>query len=140
MGHALLASKPDEVLHMDYLFMGPSQLGYKYLLLMKDDLSGYLWLVPARQATASQRTDALLSWFAAFGVVYTWVTDRGSHFANQVIQGVCKALRARHHFTTAYLHGLMAPLSAHARKYYVRYARFYLSSACSRMNGLQLRT
>jgi hypothetical protein len=36
---------PIEIGHF-YLYMGPSKAGYKYLLLTKDDLSEYLWLVP----------------------------------------------------------------------------------------------
>jgi hypothetical protein len=101
-GQALHASKPNEVLHMDYLYMGPSSVGYKYLLLLKDDLSSYLWLVPAKSADAKTTVDALVEWFAAFGVVSIWVSDRGSHFKNRVIDGVRKALRTQHHFTTAY--------------------------------------
>jgi hypothetical protein len=46
--------------------------------------------------------DALTDWFAAFGVSSTWVSDRGSHFKNVVIDGARRALRSRHHFTTAY--------------------------------------
>jgi hypothetical protein len=82
--------------------MGPSDKGYKYLLLIKDDLSGYLWLVPCVSADTVSTVDALMMWFAAFGVAMLWVSDRGSHFKNQVMDGVRKALRSQHHFTTAY--------------------------------------
>jgi hypothetical protein len=43
----LHATKPNEILHFDFLYIGLSRDGkYQYLLLLKDDLSGYLWLVP----------------------------------------------------------------------------------------------
>jgi hypothetical protein len=101
-GEALHASKPNEVLHMDYLYMGPSTVGCKYVLLLKDDLSGYLWLVPAVAADAETTVDALVTWFAAFCMTSTWVSDRGSHFKNRVMTAVRQTLRTQHHFTTAY--------------------------------------
>jgi transposase InsO family protein len=82
--------------------MGPSEKGYKYLHLIKDDLSGYLWLVPCASADTVSTVDALMTRFTAFGVAMLWVSDRGSHFKNQVMEGVRKALRSQHHFTTAY--------------------------------------
>jgi hypothetical protein len=39
-----------------------------------------------------------MRWFAVFGVVLLWISDRGSHFKNEVVQ---KELKAKHHFTTA---------------------------------------
>jgi RNase H-like domain found in reverse transcriptase/Integrase zinc binding domain len=39
-GQVLHASLPNEIIHFDFLYMGPSQAGLKYLLLIKDDLSG----------------------------------------------------------------------------------------------------
>jgi RNase H-like domain found in reverse transcriptase/Reverse transcriptase (RNA-dependent DNA polymerase)/Integrase core domain/Integrase zinc binding domain len=102
LGQALHASSPNEVIHFDYLYMGPSEAGFKYLLLIKDDLSGYVWLVPTQAADAAATVDALTLWFAAFGVVKTWVSDQGSHFKNQVMDSVRKTLRSQHHFTTAY--------------------------------------
>jgi hypothetical protein len=63
---------------MNYLYMGPSTAGYKYLLLLKDDLSSYVWLVPAESADAKTTVKALVAWFAAFGISKIWVSDRGT--------------------------------------------------------------
>jgi Integrase zinc binding domain len=47
LGTQLHATKPNEILHFDFLYIMLSRDGkYQYLLLLKDDLSGYLWLVP----------------------------------------------------------------------------------------------
>jgi hypothetical protein len=47
LGTQLHAIKPNEILHFDFLYIGLSRDDkYQYLLLLKDDLSGYLWLVP----------------------------------------------------------------------------------------------
>jgi transposase InsO family protein len=60
-----------------------------------------LWLVPCRTADAAATVDALMRWFAVFDVVVLWISDRGSHFKNEVVQRVQKELKAKHHFTTA---------------------------------------
>jgi hypothetical protein len=74
---------------------------YQYLLLLKDNLSGYLCLVTCRTADAAATVDALMRWFAVFSVVLLWISDRGSHCKNEVVQRVQKELKAKHHFTTA---------------------------------------
>jgi Integrase core domain/Integrase zinc binding domain len=102
LGTQLHATKLNEILHFDFLYIGLSRDGkYQYLLLLKDDLSGYLWLVPCRTADAAATVDSLMRWFAVFGVVLLWISDRGSHFKNEVVQRVQKELKAKHHFTTA---------------------------------------
>jgi hypothetical protein len=59
LGTQLHATKPNEILHFDYLYIGLSRDGkYQYLLLLKDDLSGYLWLVPCRTVDAAATVDA----------------------------------------------------------------------------------
>jgi hypothetical protein len=46
LGTQLHATKPNEILHFYFLYIGLSKDGkYQHLLLLKDDLSGYLWLV-----------------------------------------------------------------------------------------------
>ena len=77
MGHALLADKPNEIIHFDFLFMGASQTDEEYVLIIKDDLSSYTWLLPAKDTDGKTAAECLLKWFAAFGVVQTWVSDRG---------------------------------------------------------------
>jgi hypothetical protein len=54
LGSQLHTAKPNEILHFDFLYIGLSRDGkYQSLLLLKDDLSGYLWLVPCRTADAA---------------------------------------------------------------------------------------
>jgi hypothetical protein len=56
--------------------------------------------VPCRTPYAAATVDALMRWFAVFGVVLLWISDRGSHFKNEVVRRVQKELKANHHFTT----------------------------------------
>jgi hypothetical protein len=45
---------------------------------------------------------ALLRWFADFGVVSVRVSDRGIHFKNAVVQHLQRHIKSRHHYTLAY--------------------------------------
>jgi Integrase zinc binding domain len=71
LGEAIHADKPNEVLHFDYLYMGPSNKEDQYLLILKDDLSGYVWLTASPSADSETTADALVRWFSSFGVVRT---------------------------------------------------------------------
>ncbi|GMF39033.1 unnamed protein product [Phytophthora fragariaefolia] len=76
-GEAFHATRPNEVLHFDYLSLPTSSHGTKDVLVLKDDMSGFVELVECSAATASETADALLAWFKRFGVVTQWVSDRG---------------------------------------------------------------
>jgi transposase InsO family protein len=102
MGEALHASKPNEVIHFDYLYMGPSVDDDKYVLIVKDDYSNYVWLKQCKNADAYSTTAVLIEWFAAFGVAQQWVSDQGSHFKKNLMTDIQKQLGTNHHFTTAY--------------------------------------
>jgi hypothetical protein len=57
------ATKLNEILHFYFLYTGLSRDGkYQYLLLIKDGLSGYLWLVTCRTADAAATVVALMRW------------------------------------------------------------------------------
>jgi hypothetical protein len=128
LGTQLHATKPNEILHFDFLYIGLSRdRKYQCLLLLKDELSGYLWLVPCRTADAAATVNALMRWFAVFGVVLLWISDRGSHFKNEVVRRVQKELKARHHCTTANCRGLMALSSLNVSKSYSIFVQCYQS-------------
>jgi hypothetical protein len=53
MMHSLHARKLNQLLHFDFLFVGPSAEGYVYILILKDDLSNYVWLRPCKAADST---------------------------------------------------------------------------------------
>ena len=73
--------------------------GFTYVLVMKDDFSGFVHLVSAKEAAAN----ALMNWFSQFGYRRIWVSDRGSHFKNQIMDALSDSLGIQHKFTTAYV-------------------------------------
>jgi len=102
LGHALHGKKPNEVIHIDYLYLGKGTENKKYVLVIRDDLSSYTWLWAAESATAEVAAEALCVWIGAFGTFEWLVSDQGSHFKNNLIDGLTSELKSNHHFTTAY--------------------------------------
>ncbi len=76
----LHATHPNQVLHFDYLYMGQGQDGKLYTLVLKDDLSGYVWLRAAAAADADNAAREIASWIRTFSAMDHWVSDRVSHF------------------------------------------------------------
>ena len=102
LGSALHAEKPNELIHFDWLSMPKSRSGLKHVLVVKDDMSGFVQLYATESADAAATAQSLMSWFTTFGCVDTWVSDGGSHFKNEVVEKVRKMVGAHHHITTAY--------------------------------------
>jgi Integrase zinc binding domain len=59
-GEALHASKSNEVIHSDYLYMGPSVNDAKYVLIVKVVYSKYVWLKQCKNADATSTAAVLI--------------------------------------------------------------------------------
>ncbi|CEO95069.1 hypothetical protein PBRA_009601 [Plasmodiophora brassicae] len=75
---------------------------YKYILLLKDDFSGYVRLIPSAEATSRVAAEALNQWIADFATPEYLVTDGGSHFTAEVMEELTRLRDVQHHITTAY--------------------------------------
>ena len=102
LGEAVHGSRPNEVLHYDFLHVGKSEDGYVYVLVIKDDLSNFVELIPSKTADHFVVADALLDWAKRFGVPDVHVSDNGSHFKNSVINELTRLMNIRHHFVVAH--------------------------------------
>ena len=105
LGTAVHATERNQVLHMDYLHMSDvSDVDdtdeFHELLVLKDDLSHYCELIPAKSPDAETAVNALLDLFSRFGVPSLLVSDGPTHFKNKVIKSLVERMTARHHFTT----------------------------------------
>ena len=101
-GEVLHAKKAGEVLHFDFLKIGLSKKTWKYLLVIKDDLSNFVRLYGCEEATSFVTADAILDWVSMFTMPKFFVSDQGSHFKNQTIKELARLLQVDHHFVTAY--------------------------------------
>lgn len=79
-------TKTNEVIHFDFLFMRPGIVDFKYILVLRDDMSSYLWLVPAKAVNAETAATAIAQWIRVFTIMLIWICDQGSHFKNEVMK------------------------------------------------------
>jgi len=101
LGEALHASRRDQVLHYDFLFLKNTR-NFAYILVLKDDLSHFVELVPSERTDHVVVVHALVDWYNRLVVAETRVSDKGSHFKNKVVAELNDILKTKHHFTTAY--------------------------------------
>lgn len=103
LGHQFYAEMVGELLHFDYLFIGDSDVRHEYILILKDDFSGYCFSRSFEHSNAANVADTLLQYFTTFRPVLSWFSDRGSHFCNEVIQLLASSFMVKHKFSTAYV-------------------------------------
>lgn len=96
------STRRNEILHLDFLYMGESHTLTKYLLVIKDDASHFTELVMCDSPTSEIVVDALLMWQSRFGLPDTIITDNGSHFYNEMVALLIKKLKRHHTFVPAY--------------------------------------
>ena len=85
LGETVHGTIPGEVVHFDYLYVGESgplasqrlseDGGYRYILVLMDDLSNFVCLEPVAVCTAEFTAASLLNWCSTLGAVsYTHLT------------------------------------------------------------------
>ncbi|XP_063059157.1 retrovirus-related Pol polyprotein from transposon 412 [Engraulis encrasicolus] len=89
MGH-LLASRPNEVLAIDFTVLEPARNGQENVLVMTDVFSKYTLAIPTRDQRASTVAQVLVAeWFCKFGVPSRIHSDQGRSFEGSLIQQLC---------------------------------------------------
>jgi hypothetical protein len=108
LGQAVHGDKPNAVLHFDFVYIRavPKNATHnnKWVLVLKDDFSRWVELVATPNADACTAATAVIDWMKRFGAAPIWVSDRGSHFKNQVMAEIAERMLVDHHFTTAHIH------------------------------------
>ena len=66
--------------------------GYKYILVMLDDMSNWVWLEPTGACTARNTAQHLVAWCKTLGVPEVVVSDTASHFKNHLMAELEKSL------------------------------------------------
>jgi hypothetical protein len=101
-GETVEAQARREVLSMDYVFMGQDySMRYEKILVLTDKLSGYTVFVCVKSENVPEAIDALLDWFARYGIPKMLMTDQGSAFISGVLSGLKNRLGVDHHLTAA---------------------------------------
>lgn len=99
LGSRIHAEKVSELLHFYYLYMGESSKQKEYIIILKDDFSGYYFLRSCETANAETTAEVLMEYFKTFIPALSWFSDQGPHFKDQVMKILAKSLGANHNFS-----------------------------------------
>ncbi|KAJ0408407.1 hypothetical protein ATCC90586_009182 [Pythium insidiosum] len=92
----------NEVLHIDFLYMGGSDGTTCYVLVLKDELAHYCELVACDSPTSTVTAMAVLDWAKRIGLPVMWISDNGSHFKNTLLEELRDRMKAVHTFVPVY--------------------------------------
>lgn len=82
--------------------MGKRKGTEAYVLIIKDDLTPYVWLMQFTSLHDLTKADCLLQWSASFRTAKKRVSDKGTHFLNETIAETHERTKSKHHFTLPY--------------------------------------
>lgn len=90
LGKTVHGTMPNDVVHFDYLYVGDSgplasqglseDAGFRYILVIVDDLSKFVSLEPVAVCTAELSATYLLNWCKTLGVPRVWVSETAAQF------------------------------------------------------------
>ncbi|GMF28387.1 unnamed protein product [Phytophthora fragariaefolia] len=86
------ATRRNEVLHYDFLYMGDSKDTTFYVLVPKDGLTHICELIACDSLNSDVAVQALQDWSKRFGAPEILMLDTGSHFKKLVVDALCQRL------------------------------------------------
>uniref|UniRef100_A0A671U0X9 Gypsy retrotransposon integrase-like protein 1 n=1 Tax=Sparus aurata TaxID=8175 RepID=A0A671U0X9_SPAAU len=102
MGH-LLASRPNEILAIDFSYLEPAQDGREQVLVLTDVFSKFTQVFPTRDQRASTVAEILTKeWFYKYGVPTRLHSDQGRSFESKIIHQLCHLYNITKSRTTPY--------------------------------------
>jgi len=92
--------KRNEVLYYGFISMyqlaAKSNQMYKYVLILKDDISGFVELAPSTSPDHFALADSLMECYKGFGVPKTLISDQGSHFVDKTLKELNSMQQKKH--------------------------------------------
>ncbi|KAL1259109.1 hypothetical protein QQF64_009686 [Cirrhinus molitorella] len=99
----LQASRPHEILAIDFTLLEPASDGRENVLVLTDVFSKFTQAIPTRDQRASTVAEVLVRhWFHLFGVPCRLHSDQGRNFESNLIGQLCKVYGVHKSRTTAY--------------------------------------
>jgi transposase InsO family protein len=103
-GHPFTTSAYEPMVRLNMDFIGPFKTSDEtgYILVIIDTFSRWVELYKCDHADAAETAKALLEHFGRFGAPSQIMSDRGSHFVNQVISEFLALVGTEHCLSIAY--------------------------------------
>ena len=101
-GHQMHAERPGQMLHVDYIYMGEGSGDLRYVLMVLDDFSRYVWFKETTTCDSHHVVRTLLEWIKVFTAPVLILSDQGSHFMAEVVKGLESSWGIQHKATCAY--------------------------------------
>ena len=98
-------ARPLDRVHVDLTGPLPTTKGLKhrYIMVIKDYLTKYVWLIPLKTKTAQEVAEAFVGEFVCqAGVPGRLVSDRGNEFVNQLLMNISRVMGINRVSTTPY--------------------------------------
>lgn len=100
---SLLASRPNEILALDFTMLEPASDGRENVLVLTDVFSKFTQAIPTRDQQANTVADVLVrQGFHLFGVQSRIHSDQGRNFESKVIKQLCDMYGIKSTRTTTY--------------------------------------
>ena len=98
-----LPERPWDIVSMDLLQLPKSQYGSQYLLVCVDHFSRFTVLSPLKDKSAKSVAHALVTQlFCPYSTPRVLLSDNGTEFRNEILQGICSQYNIKHTYTVAY--------------------------------------
>ena len=99
----LHATKPLEVLAMDFTVLERGSSGLENVLVLTDVFTKFTQAIPTRDQKATTVAQVLVrDWFVRFGVPHRLHSDQGRNFEGKIVQELCKLYAIEKSRTTPY--------------------------------------
>ncbi|KAI0214862.1 hypothetical protein LSAT2_033122 [Lamellibrachia satsuma] len=99
----LIATRPLEVVAIDYTVLEPSSDGWENVLIITDVFTKFTVAVVTRNQKAETVAKALVTqWFEPYGILQRIHSDNGRNFDSVLISELCKLYGIQHSHTTPY--------------------------------------
>lgn len=96
---SLFVSETNDLLQFDYIELGPSSDGAKYVVMVRDDHLDCNWFSRSRTFYVENPDVAIIDWYASFEVPKSLLFHGSKDFHNETVRMEAKGRRVPHHFT-----------------------------------------
>ena len=100
---SILATRPLEVVSMDFTLLEKDKQGYENVLVITDAFTKFTIAVPTRNQTAYTVARVLVDrWFSCFGIPERLHSDQGRNFESDIVAELCRFFGVKKTRTTPY--------------------------------------